>query len=106
MSASLSDDDLAAIISSFKLQTPLLLQSDSFNRPNISYSIKMKRSDQHGLEMLLEFLKERPGECGIIYTVTTSQCEWVAEQLRSLRLKVVVCHGVRSPHRRSGPVID
>ena len=82
MSASLSDVDLAAIISSFKLQTPLLLQSDSFNRPNISYSIKMKRSDQHGLEMLLEFLKERPGECGIIYTVTTSQCEWVAEQDR------------------------
>ena len=52
---------------------------NSFNRPNISYHIKPKRNY---LQQLLEYLKDHMEESGIIYCLSRSSTEKLAEALR------------------------
>ncbi len=52
---------------------------NSFNRPNISYFIKPKRNY---LQQLLDYLKTHSEDCGIIYCLSRSSTESLAEDLR------------------------
>ena len=52
---------------------------NSFNRPNISYHIKAKKNH---LQQLLAFLKDHREDSGIIYCLSRSSTEKLAEELR------------------------
>ena len=52
---------------------------NSFNRPNISYHIKAKKNH---LQQLLAFLKDHKEDSGIIYCLSRSSTEKLAEELR------------------------
>jgi len=51
---------------------------NSFNRPNISYFIRQKKNY---LPQLLEYLKAHKDDCGIIYCLSRSSTESLAEDL-------------------------
>ncbi|KAI3620111.1 hypothetical protein CBS9595_002078 [Malassezia furfur] len=56
----------------------------SFNRPNLSYSVQPKRRGAGTLESIAAFIKERhAGECGIIYCLSRRDCENVASDLNT-----------------------
>ncbi|MEO6718911.1 MAG: DNA helicase RecQ [Ferruginibacter sp.] len=66
------------IIQKLELSTYTVFEN-SFNRPNISYHIKHKKNH---LQQLLEYLKDHREESGIIYCLSRSSTEKLAEALR------------------------
>ena len=50
----------------------------SFNRPNLTYRVVQKAD---GYRQTLRFIKERKGECGIVYCFSRKSAESVAEKL-------------------------
>jgi len=67
------------IVQHLKLRDPAVFIA-SFNRPNLTYRVEPK--DQPA-KQLLAFLKERPGEAGIVYCASRRQAESSAESLDS-----------------------
>lgn len=62
----------------------------SFDRPNIFYAIVEKRNVK---EQLLRFIRGRhPGECGIVYCLSRSRCEEVAEYLGVAGVNALAYH--------------
>jgi ATP-dependent DNA helicase RecQ len=52
----------------------------SFDRANIDYQIELK---QDGRRQLQEFLRERRGQCGIVYALSRKRVDEVAQQLQT-----------------------
>jgi ATP-dependent DNA helicase RecQ len=52
----------------------------SFNRPNLTYRVRPK---ERATEALLDFLRERPLESGIVYAQSRSSVEKLAERLQA-----------------------
>lgn len=68
----------------------------SFNRPNLSYSVQPKRRGAGTLESIAAFIKERhAGECGIIYCLSRRDCENVASDLNTK-------YGIQARHFHAG----
>ncbi|MEK7453167.1 MAG: DNA helicase RecQ [Patescibacteria group bacterium] len=65
------------ILEKLRLQNPRVFVS-SFNRANIHYFVSPK---QNSYERLVEYLKKRKGEMGIIYTLSRQSTETLAERL-------------------------
>ena len=65
------------IVSSLKLRNPFRVKA-SFDRPNLFYQIEYKDDFER---QLLDFLKECPGESGIVYRSTRKSVEQTAETL-------------------------
>jgi ATP-dependent DNA helicase RecQ len=86
------------IISRIGLRSPNVIRA-SFNRPNLFYEVKSKsRADQQ----ILEFLKEHPGESGIVYRTTRDSVKDTAEFLTSKGIKALPYHaGLGNDERTS-----
>ena len=67
----------ADIITHLKLREPEVFVA-SFNRPNLTYRVLPK--DQP-LKQIIDFVRKREGECGIIYCASRATAERVAESL-------------------------
>ena len=67
----------AAIIEHLRLRDPAVFDA-SFNRPNLTYRVLPKDQPQR---QLLEFLRTRSGESGIVYCASRAATETVAEAL-------------------------
>jgi ATP-dependent DNA helicase RecQ len=70
----------------------------SFDRPNISYAIVQRRQ---GRDQLLDVLRRRPGESGIVYCLSRRKVEQTAEWLNERGVRALPYHagmdaGVRS----------
>lgn len=75
-------------------QTLVLRQS--FNRPNLSYSVRPKRRGGGTLDSMATLIQERHAdECGIIYCLSRRDCENVASDLESK-------YGIRARHFHAG----
>jgi ATP-dependent DNA helicase RecQ len=61
----------------------------SFNRPNIRYSVEPK---QKSFERLLDFLKSRPDDSGIIYCLSRASTEKLAKDLRDAGYQALPYH--------------
>lgn len=72
-------DDLTSkdIVERLALKSPKLFQS-SFNRPNIHYYIRPKRES---FERLVEYLRKRKNDSGIVYTLSRKSADRFAEHL-------------------------
>ncbi len=78
----------ADIVNSLKLRDPFRVVA-SFDRPNLFYQIEVK---DNAHSQLLAFLKEMPGESGIVYRASRKKVEETAEFLASHGYKAEAYH--------------
>ena len=64
----------------------------SFDRPNLSLSVKRGYKGAEKLQFILNFIKARPMEAGIIYCLSRKTTEKVAEQLRRYGINAAPYH--------------
>lgn len=69
----------------------------SFNRPNIFYTVEPKRNTY---AKLLDFLRERREESGIVYCLSRAAAENLAENLRGENFSVLAYHAGLSKEER------
>ena len=73
----------------------------SFDRPNLSLSVKRGYKATEKMHFILNFIKARPFESGIIYCLSRKNTEKVAEDLRKKGINAASYHAGMSPHDRS-----
>ena len=64
----------------------------SFNRPNLYYQITPKRSAQATLKEIVQYIRSRPGQSGIIYCHSRRRVEEVASTLQANHIKALPYH--------------
>lgn len=88
------------ILRQLRLQEPEIFVS-SFDRPNLSLSVRKGMDKKGKLATIVEFIKARQGECGIIYCLARKDTEAVAFHLSIKGFKAVPYHAGLSPKERS-----
>ncbi|MBQ8463649.1 MAG: RecQ family ATP-dependent DNA helicase, partial [Prevotella sp.] len=73
----------------------------SFDRPNLSLSVKRGYKAKEKFSFILNFIKARPLDAGIIYCLSRKSTEKVAEDLRRAGIKALPYHAALSPTERS-----
>ncbi len=85
------------IVDQLGLENPEIFIS-SFDRPNLSLTVKpgLKRMDQ-----ILEFVKKRPNQAGIVYCLSRKNTEQVARKLAAKGISTAFYHAGMSSQDRS-----
>ena len=73
----------------------------SFDRPNLSLSVKRGFKAKEKLSFILNFIKARPLDAGIVYCLSRKSTESVAEDLRRKGINALPYHAMLSPYERS-----
>ena len=72
----------------------------SFDRPNLSLTVKRNYTTKEKLNFILNFVKARPLEAGIVYCLSRKNTEKVAQFLRDNFVKATIYHaGLTSEQR-------
>lgn len=87
------------IIKQLHLNQPRIFIS-SFDRPNLSLTVKRGYQQKEKSKAILDFIARHPGESGIIYCMSHSKAETVAQMLQKQGIKSAVYHAGLSPARR------
>ena len=87
------------IIKQLHLNQPGLFIS-SFDRPNLSLTVKRGYRQKEKSKAILDFIDRHPGESGIIYCMSRSKTETVAQMLQRQGIRSAVYHAGLSPARR------
>ena len=85
------------ILSQLELRDPALFIA-SFDRPNISLHV---RPGQKRIDQILEFVKKRSGQSGIIYCLARKSCEMLAEKLNAKGVLAAYYHADMPSSMRS-----
>ena len=72
----------------------------SFDRPNLSLTVKRGYQQKEKSKTILDFIARHPGECGIIYCMSRSKTESVAQMLQKQGIRTAVYHAGLSPSLR------
>lgn len=64
----------------------------SFNRPNLYYQITPKRSQQATLKEVVQYIRSRPGQAGIVYCHSRRRVEEVAATLQANGIRALPYH--------------
>lgn len=73
----------------------------SFDRPNLSLSVKRGIQTKEKNKLILSFIQARRGECGIIYCMSRNKAEAVAEMLHKQGISCGVYHAGLSASKRN-----
>ena len=87
------------IIKQLHLNQPRIFIS-SFDRPNLSLTVKRGYQQKEKSKAILDFIARHPGESGIIYCMSRSKTETVAQMLQKQGIKSAVYHVGLSSARR------
>ena len=87
------------IIAQLHLEHPRIFIS-SFDRPNLSLTVKRGYQQKEKTKTILDFIARHPGESGIIYCMSRSKTESVAQMLRKQGIRTAVYHAGLSPAHR------
>lgn len=87
------------IIKQLHLNQPRIIIS-SFDRPNLSLTVKRGYQQKEKSKAILDFIARHPGESGIIYCMSRSKTETVAQMLQKQGIKSAVYHAGLSSARR------
>jgi ATP-dependent DNA helicase RecQ len=85
------------IVNQLGLRTPEIFVS-SFDRPNLSIEV---RPGQKRLQQIVNFVKNRPNQSGIVYCLSRKNTEAVADKLRASGINATHYHAGLSPNMRS-----
>ena len=88
------------IIKQLKLKSPRTFIS-SFNRPNLSLSVKRGFTAKEKLNFMLRFISQHANMPGIIYCLSRKTTEKVAAQLARYGIRVAVYHAGLSSEERT-----
>ena len=72
----------------------------SFDRPNLSLTVKRGYQQKKKSKTILDFIARHPGESGIIYCMSRSKTESVAQMLQKQGIRTAVYHAGLSPSLR------
>jgi ATP-dependent DNA helicase RecQ len=78
------DDTIARL----RMRSPFIVRA-SFNRPNLFYQVLAKQDPDN---QVLAFVRERPGEAGIVYRTTRAGVEDTAAHLKAAGIKALAYH--------------
>ena len=87
------------IIKQLHLNHPRIFIS-SFDRPNLSLTVKRGYQQKEKSKAIIDFIARHPGESGIIYCMSRSKTESVAQMLQKQGIRSAVYHAGLSPTRR------
>lgn len=87
------------IIKQLHLEQPRIFIS-SFDRPNLSLTVKRGYRQKEKNKAILDFILRRPGESGIIYCMSRNKTESVAQMLQKQGIKAAIYHAGLSSCRR------
>ena len=87
------------IIGQLHLNPPRTFIS-SFDRPNLSLTVKRGYQQKEKSKTILDFIARHPGESGIIYCMSRSKTESVAQMLQKQGIRTSVYHAGLSPSLR------
>ena len=73
----------------------------SFDRPNLNLSVKRGFRDKEKMAFILNFIKARPFDAGIIYCLSRKTTEKVATSLRTKGINALPYHAGLSNQERS-----
>lgn len=72
----------------------------SFDRPNLSLTVKRGYQQKEKSKTILDLIARHPGESGIIYCMSRSKTESVAQMLQKQGIRTAVYHAGLSPSLR------
>lgn len=72
----------------------------SFDRPTLSLTVKRGYQQKEKSKTILDFIARHPGESGIIYCMSRSKTESVAQMLQKQGIRTAVYHAGLSPSLR------
>ena len=72
----------------------------SFDRPNLTLTVKRGYQQKEKSKTILDFIARHPGESGIIYCMSRSKTESVAQMLQKQGIRTAVYHAGLSPSLR------
>ncbi len=87
------------IVRQLHLDHPRIFIS-SFDRPNLSLTVKRGYQQKEKSKAILDFIARHPGESGIIYCMSRSKTESVAQMLQKQGIRTAVYHAGLSSARR------
>lgn len=64
----------------------------SFNRPNLYYEVRQKRTDDDTNKQIIMFIRQNPGKSGIIYCLSRKKVEELAAVLKANEIKAAPYH--------------
>src|SRR5881394_3295702 len=85
------------IIKQLKLRDPRCYVA-SFNRPNLTYRVAAKSS---AYQQVLEFIRARPNDSGIVYCASRKSTDALAEKLTKDGIKALPYHAGMEPRERT-----
>ncbi len=92
------------ILKTLELEEPNIFVS-SFNRNNLYYEIRPKKTTQLALKNIIQYIKQRNGKSGIIYVINRKTADELASVLTINGIKAVAYHaGI--DNKRRGQIQD
>ncbi|TAN12070.1 MAG: DNA helicase RecQ [Chitinophagaceae bacterium] len=88
------------IVKNLALRDPSIFIS-SFNRPNLYYEVRPKKSKEHAIKEIVKFIHQHHGKSGIIYTLNRKTTEEIADMLTANGIKAVAYHAGLDSSTRS-----
>ena len=74
----------------------------SFDRPNLSLSVRRESTKKEKLKYIFQFITKRPGDAGIIYCLSRKNTEMVTEELKKKGINAAAYHaGLPNEERAS-----
>lgn len=91
------------IIEQLRLQvsTEEHIYISSFNRPNLSLSVRKESGKAEKMKVIVSYIEEHPGDAGIIYCLSRKTTESIAEYLCKRNIRAVAYHAGMSAAERS-----
>lgn len=88
------------ILTQLQLHQPQVFIA-SFDRPNISLAVKRGYKNKDKMAFILNFIKARPLDSGIIYCLSRKTTENIATELRAKGISALAYHAMLSPQERN-----
>lgn len=79
------------IVKTLLLKKPNIFIS-SFNRPNLYYEIRPKKTPQLAIKNMVQFIKQRNGKSGIVYVINRKTADELSQVLRANGIKAGAYH--------------